>query len=50
MDADSSDKIVASRSTSLLFHCKGLRCGRAAKATENAVSLGYSDIYFYAWE
>jgi hypothetical protein len=50
MDADSLAKIVASPSTPLLFHCKGSKCGPAAKATENAVSLGYSDIYFYAWE
>jgi len=39
---------VASKETPVLFYCNGVKCGRAAKATERAVQLGYSNVFYYA--
>jgi rhodanese-related sulfurtransferase len=39
---------VASKDTPVLFYCNGVKCGRAAKATERAVHLGYSNVFYYA--
>ncbi len=39
---------VASKDTPVLFYCNGVKCGRAAKATERAVQLGYSNVFYYA--
>ena len=39
---------VSSKATPVLFYCNGVRCGRAANATAQAVELGYSQVYYYA--
>ena len=39
---------IASKDTPVLFYCNGVKCGRAAKATEKAVGLGYTSVYYYA--
>jgi rhodanese-related sulfurtransferase len=41
-------KYVATKDTPVLFYCNGVKCGRAAKATQKAVELGYSKVYYYA--
>jgi len=41
-------KHVATKDTPVLFYCNGVKCGRAAKATEKAVELGYTKVYYYA--
>lgn len=41
-------KHIASKDTPVLFYCNGVKCGRAAKATEKAVGLGYSKVFYYA--
>jgi rhodanese-related sulfurtransferase len=41
-------KNIPSKDAPVLFYCNGIKCGRAAKATEKAVQLGYSKIYYYA--
>jgi rhodanese-related sulfurtransferase len=47
VSADSLAKHVQAKSTPVLFYCNGLKCGRAAKAAEKAVQLGYSKVYYY---
>jgi rhodanese-related sulfurtransferase len=32
----------------VLFYCNGVKCGRAAKAVEKAVTVGYTRVYYYA--
>jgi rhodanese-related sulfurtransferase len=39
---------VATKDTPILFYCNGVKCGRAAKATEKAVQFGYTKVYYYA--
>jgi len=39
---------VSSKATPVLFYCNGVRCGRAANATAQAIELGYSQVYYYA--
>jgi len=39
---------VPGKSTPVLFYCNGIKCGRAAKAAEKAVELGYTQVYYYA--
>jgi len=39
---------IPAKETPVLFYCNGLKCGRAAKATEKAVQLGYRNVYYYA--
>lgn len=46
--AETLAKYVATKDTPVLFYCNGVKCGRAAKATEKAVQLGYSKVYYYA--
>ena len=41
-------KHIATKATPVLFYCNGVKCGRAAKATEKAVRLGYTNVYYYA--
>ena len=48
VSADSLAKHVNAKDTPVLFYCNGLKCGRAAKATEKAVQLGYGKVYYYA--
>jgi rhodanese-related sulfurtransferase len=48
VNAESLAKHVMSKDTPMLFYCNGVKCGRAAKAVEKAVQLGYSDVYYYA--
>jgi rhodanese-related sulfurtransferase len=45
---DSLAYYIASHDTPVLFYCNGVKCGRAAKATEKAVQLGYKVVYYYA--
>jgi rhodanese-related sulfurtransferase len=40
--------MVKSKATPVLFYCNGVKCGRAAKATAQAVAWGYSRVYYYA--
>jgi rhodanese-related sulfurtransferase len=48
VNAESLAKHVKSKDTPVLFYCNGVKCGRAAKAAEKAVQLGYSKVYYYA--
>jgi len=48
VDAESLTKHIKSKGTPVLFYCNGVKCGRAAKAAEKAVKLGYTKIYYYA--
>ena len=48
VSADTLAKHVSAKDTPVLFYCNGLKCGRAAKASEKAVQLGYSKVYYYA--
>ncbi len=41
-------KHITTKDTPVLFYCNGVKCGRAAKAAEKAVQLGYTKIYYYA--
>jgi rhodanese-related sulfurtransferase len=41
-------KYIPVKDTPVLFYCNGVKCGRAAKATEKAVQLGYTKVYYYA--
>jgi rhodanese-related sulfurtransferase len=45
---ESLAKHVKAKDTPVLFYCNGVKCGRAAKAAEKAVNLGYSKVYYYA--
>jgi len=48
VDAESLGKHVKSKDVPVLFYCNGVKCGRAAKAAEKAVALGYTRVYYYA--
>jgi rhodanese-related sulfurtransferase len=48
VNAESLARHVSSKDTPVLFYCNGVKSGRAAKATEKAVQLGYSEVYYYA--
>jgi rhodanese-related sulfurtransferase len=48
VNAESLAKHIKSKDTPVLFYCNGVKCGRAAKAAEKAVQLGYTKIYYYA--
>jgi rhodanese-related sulfurtransferase len=48
VNAESLAKHLASKDMPVLFYCNGVKCGRAAKATEKAVHLGYTKVYYYA--
>lgn len=46
-DCDSLKKIVADRSTPLLFYCNGPKCGRSAKSAQKAIACGYTRLYWF---
>jgi rhodanese-related sulfurtransferase len=48
VNAESLAKHVKAKDTPVLFYCNGLKCGRAAKAAEAAIGMGYSKVYYYA--
>lgn len=48
VSAETLAKHVKSKDAPVLFYCNGMKCGRAAKAAEKAISLGYSNVYYYA--
>jgi rhodanese-related sulfurtransferase len=52
LDTDVSAETLAqhipSKDTPVLFYCNGVKCGRAAKASEKAVQLNYTKVYYYA--
>jgi rhodanese-related sulfurtransferase len=48
VSAETLAKNIPAKDTPVLFYCNGVKCGRAAKATEKAVQLGYSKVYYYA--
>ena len=48
VNAESLAKHLKSKDTPVLFYCNGVKCGRAAKAAEKAVQLGYTRVYYYA--
>jgi rhodanese-related sulfurtransferase len=41
-------KFLPSKDTPVLFYCNGIKCGRAAKATEKSIQFGYTTVYYYA--
>ena len=47
-NAESLARHVKSKDTFVLFYCNGLKCGRAAKAADVAVKLGYTKVHYYA--
>jgi rhodanese-related sulfurtransferase len=52
LDTDMTEAVLAShvktKATPVLFYCNGVKCGRAAKATEMAVRWGYTQVHYYA--
>ena len=48
VSAETLAKYIAAKDTPVLFYCNGVKCGRAAKATEKAVQLGYTTVFYYA--
>lgn len=52
LDTDLNEAVLAehtkTKATPVLFYCNGLKCGRAAKAAAMAVSLGYTQVFYYA--
>lgn len=48
VSAETLAKHIAAKDTPVLFYCNGVKCGRAAKAAEKAIQLGYTKIYYYA--
>jgi rhodanese-related sulfurtransferase len=48
VSAETLAKNIPSKDAPVLFYCNGVKCGRAAKATEKAVELGYTKVYYYA--
>jgi rhodanese-related sulfurtransferase len=48
VDAESLAKYVNRKDAPVLFYCNGVKCGRAAKAVEKAVKVGYTRVYYYA--
>lgn len=45
---DALAKAIKAKDAPVLFYCNGLKCGRAAKAAEKAIELGYNKVYYYA--
>jgi rhodanese-related sulfurtransferase len=48
VNAESLAQHIKRKDTPVLFYCNGVKCGRAAKAAEKAVHLGYTEVYYYA--
>jgi rhodanese-related sulfurtransferase len=48
VSAETLAKHITTKDTPVLFYCNGVKCGRAAKATEKAIQLGYHQVYYYA--
>jgi rhodanese-related sulfurtransferase len=48
VSAETLVKHMAAKDMPVLFYCNGVKCGRAAKATEKAVQLGYTKVFYYA--
>ncbi len=48
VSAETLAKHIATKGTPVLFYCNGVKCGRAAKAAEKAIQLGYTKVYYYA--
>ena len=48
VSAETLAKHAASKDVPMLFYCNGVKCGRAAKATEKALQLGYTKVFYYA--
>jgi rhodanese-related sulfurtransferase len=48
VSAETLVKHIAAKDAPVLFYCNGVKCGRAAKATEKAVQLGYTKVFYYA--
>ena len=48
VNAETLAKHIKTKDTPVLFYCNGVKSGRAAKATEKAVQIGYTDVYYYA--
>ena len=48
VSAETLAKHIPDKSSPVLFYCNGTKCGRAAKATEKAIELGYTKVYYYA--
>lgn len=52
LDTDMTEEVLAShvktKATPVLFYCNGVKCGRAAEATEMAVRWGYTHVHYYA--
>lgn len=52
LDTDLTEAVLAShvktKATPVPFYCNGVKCGRAAKATEMAVRWGYTQVHYYA--
>lgn len=40
--------VISSKTMPVLFYCNGVKCGRAAHATKQAVEWGYTHIFYYA--
>ena len=51
-DAASLAKHIPSKSSPVLFYCNGVKCGRSVKSSKKALSLGYTNIFWFrgGWE
>jgi rhodanese-related sulfurtransferase len=43
---------VPAKDSAVMFYCNGVKCGRSVKSAKNAVSWGYSNVYWFrgGWE
>lgn len=46
-NAASLAKIIPTKTTSILFYCNGVKCGRSGKAAEIAKAEGYTKLYWF---
>jgi rhodanese-related sulfurtransferase len=44
---DALGLIMEDSSTTALFYCNGVKCGRSARAAQIALDCGYTEIYWY---
>ncbi len=48
VNAETMAAAVPSKDTPVVMYCNGIKCGRAAKAVQAAIDLGYTKVYYYA--
>jgi len=46
-NADSLAKVLAAKTTPVMFYCNGVKCGRSYESAQIAIAEGYSKIYWF---